>query len=136
MVILDWQVASVHSPVLDICQFVYNCASGEDLTNFDELLKFYYHYLSKSISEMGSDPAKVFPWGTLMEHWKKFSIYGLLIPLTFFVVTVADQNEVGDIDFSKSDVVETLLSVEPKNRVDYQNRLLAVLRHYCRTCID
>lgn len=61
--LLDFQLARCAGPVSDLAFFIYNC-SDKQLRDkeFDNLLKFYHQELTKTISTLGSDPAKIYPW--------------------------------------------------------------------------
>lgn len=67
--LLDFQVARVASPVLDLSFLIY-CCGDERLVDghFDEMLKTYHSALSTAIKALGSDPEKLYPWFLFQEE--------------------------------------------------------------------
>ena len=61
--LLDFQLARVASPVLDLAFLVYACSDKQLLDDhFDDMLKTYHSTLANGIRALGSDPEKVYPW--------------------------------------------------------------------------
>lgn len=64
---LDFQLTRCCSPILDISTYIYACTEKAIWDEkFDTLLEFYYKELSNTISLLGSDPKKLYPWDTFM----------------------------------------------------------------------
>lgn len=131
-VILDWQMTSIHSPVLDLCHFIYCVASEKELNRLDELLRCYHKALSESIMEMGSDPENLFPFKTLLDHWKRFSAYGLTIPIAYMELLYLEESDGTYPDFASPDIINQVANIKLKNQernLKCQNRLIALLKH-------
>ncbi|GBP54757.1 hypothetical protein EVAR_90041_1 [Eumeta japonica] len=76
---IDFQFARCGSPVLDLSFFVYVCTDQKLRSeHYDEMLDYYYSVLAKQISEMGSDPSKVYSKHTFLFEVKKYSFFGLV----------------------------------------------------------
>lgn len=76
--IIDFQLTRCASPVLDLAFFIYAC-TGQELrdNHYKHLLKYYYDVLSNQITDLGSDPEKLYSWDTFMGEIKKYSYFGL-----------------------------------------------------------
>lgn len=67
--LLDFQLARVASPVLDLAFLVYACSDKATLDeHFDDMLKTYHSTLSSAIKALGSDPEKIYPWFLFQEE--------------------------------------------------------------------
>lgn len=66
---LDFQLSRCASPVLDTSFFIYTCTEKKLRDNhYEELLKIYHRELSRSISLLGSDPQKLYPWEVFIKE--------------------------------------------------------------------
>ena len=71
--LLDFQLARVASPVLDLSFLVYACSDKKLLDeHFDEMLKTYHSTLANGIKSLGSDPEHVYPWFLFEEEVRIF----------------------------------------------------------------
>ncbi|RZC36997.1 uncharacterized protein BDFB_013930, partial [Asbolus verrucosus] len=77
--ILDWQCAGVSSPVIDLSHFIYSCCDTGVYKNVRELLAVYYESLSQYLKQLGCDYNEIFPFSKLIEHWRRFSSYGMVL---------------------------------------------------------
>ncbi|XP_018563003.1 uncharacterized protein LOC108904810 [Anoplophora glabripennis] len=131
--ILDWQLARLHSPALDISYLIYATCSEEELKHFDELLETYYSSFSTFLTELGSDPEKLFPYSTLQKHWKKYSLFGVLTLVAYLHLILCDDEEVPDFDEcdDQADYTEKLMAIKITEESEYRKRLIAAISHYC-----
>lgn len=53
---------------------------------------------------MGSDPKKLFPFELMMEHFRKFARYGLLMATGILPMITADRGNVVDMDDLFNDI--------------------------------
>ncbi|XP_022125350.2 uncharacterized protein LOC111000272 [Pieris rapae] len=114
---IDFQLARCASPVLDLSFAIYAC-TDQNLRekHYDALLKDYYDVLSKQISEMGSDPKKVYPWSTFMEEVKKYSYFGLAFSFEstpFIILAPEDAFKMDDITGDEKRNIEEFWPVTP-----------------------
>ncbi|XP_050305832.1 uncharacterized protein LOC126742977 isoform X2 [Anthonomus grandis grandis] len=95
--LLDFQVSSLRSPIIDVSQFIYTTASAEELKNIKAHLTYYYNELSKYIEALGSDPQELFTPKDFQEQWHKYSAHGVLIgliaPIFIHLNSVSLENE-------------------------------------------
>ncbi|GBP54760.1 hypothetical protein EVAR_90044_1 [Eumeta japonica] len=96
---IDFQLTRCASPVLDLSFFVYACTDQElRLKHYDELLDYYYTVLSKQISEMDSDPEKVYPRSMFWDEIKKYSYFGLAFSFESTPFIVLDPEDAFDME--------------------------------------
>lgn len=64
--IIDFQLARLASPVIDISFFIYSCTTESLRAQYyDDLIKAYHKSLSDMISSLGSNPEYLFPFSAL-----------------------------------------------------------------------
>ncbi|CAG9835906.1 unnamed protein product [Diabrotica balteata] len=78
---LDFQMAGVGSPVLDLTYFFYSGADEESISNLDHFLEIYYKSLSETLKDYGCSAEKVLPFTELKKEWKEHNAFGLLFGL-------------------------------------------------------
>ncbi|KAF2904584.1 hypothetical protein ILUMI_01582 [Ignelater luminosus] len=93
------------------------CSSKEVL---DKFLEFYHAKLCDFVSELGSDPEKLFPYQILKEHWKKYSKYGLIMAATAIHAMLTKEEELIDL----ADVAESEGTVTAKTVINDNIKLL------------
>ncbi|XP_048508443.1 uncharacterized protein LOC105689818 isoform X1 [Athalia rosae] len=101
---LDFQLARCSSPVLDISFCIYSCTekSLRD-EHYDDLLRIYHKELSDTISLLGSDPQKVYPWDVFMKEVQEQSLLGLNFALEAIPFALLDSSEAFDLDLIKGE---------------------------------
>ncbi|XP_050305769.1 uncharacterized protein LOC126742931 [Anthonomus grandis grandis] len=119
----DFQMSSIRSPVFDLSHFIYSVASDEELLHFIELMEHYYFHLSQNLTKLGSDPEKIFPFETLILHWKKYSAYGAVLCPFIMMYCFIDKQDMADFG-----VCQTLKNATLK--IDYIRRTMAVAKHF------
>ncbi|VEN62170.1 unnamed protein product [Callosobruchus maculatus] len=123
--LIDWQMARLSTPVLDIAYFFLTCGSKEDFYHYKEYLKLYHEELSKNLSEMSCNPEEIFPYSQLQLHWQKCSVIGMYTALLVIKLSLFEQSEIGHEekggDFYKQ------FSIDQINAKQYQTRILDVL---------
>ncbi|KAL3273768.1 hypothetical protein HHI36_015195 [Cryptolaemus montrouzieri] len=93
---LDFQMAMVDSPVIDLSSFLYNVADENALANFDYLLSVYHESFSKTMESLGSNPEIIFSMSDLKQHWKKYGFYAVIALAIYIKVQLCDLDEVPD----------------------------------------
>ncbi|XP_074036738.1 uncharacterized protein isoform X2 [Leptinotarsa decemlineata] len=121
LAIIDWQLASMHSPILDLSLFIYTVSSQEELSHFEELITYYYSALTDFLRELGSDAEKLFPFSVLKEHWYKYAIFPMIWIMTFLRIILEEDSDGRD----KEDMFDISFNEE-----EYEKRMIAVLKHY------
>ncbi|KAJ3666351.1 hypothetical protein Zmor_001798 [Zophobas morio] len=94
--IIDLQLSGLGSPVLDLSVFIYACVDVEKHKNVEELLKIYYDFLSENLRQFKCDPSKIFSYDKLLNHWKTFSCYGLILGIFLLKFSLGESDEVPD----------------------------------------
>lgn len=96
---LDWQFSRYGPPVLDLLYHIFGTTDAEyRKNNYENLLKTYYSSLSQTIQKLGSDPYKLYTFGTLQAQLKKYGKFGLLVATMIIQGTVAEIKDINDID--------------------------------------
>lgn len=134
VLMLDFQLARCASPILDLSFFIYSCT---DKTLWDEhfhdLLKIYHNELSNSVSLLGSDPEKLYPWDTFMKEVKEMFVFGLVFALEAVPFSIRDENDWYDLDtIIKDDNALNIADVWTLTNIETQNgrlRLANIIVH-------
>ncbi|KAJ8943196.1 hypothetical protein NQ318_000677 [Aromia moschata] len=112
VMILDWQLSAIRSPVFDLSYFIYATASSEGVEQFDELM------------ELGSDPEKLFPFSALRTHWRKYALYGLIFTIFILKFGLCEKEDAPELaDLAEDDDMGDFLNVTLKNKDLYYERL-------------
>lgn len=131
IVLVDWQVIRVMSPVFDLAYFLYSSASEEVLNNIDDYLKLYHEELSDQIRKMGSKPEVLYPYSVFEQHWRDNAEFGLYIAFTFIKIMLSEEDE--HLDFEIMDLGSTNdgnnLFRKIKKTDEYYRRVKIVLEH-------
>ncbi|XP_014214809.1 uncharacterized protein LOC106643982 isoform X2 [Copidosoma floridanum] len=107
VLLLDFQLARHTSPVLDLSFFIYSCTDKKvrDL-HFDELLKIYHDEVSKTVTALGSDTQKIYPWSVFIREVKEQFIHGLVFGMESITMSMLSEDESFDLDVIKEDKVD------------------------------
>lgn len=132
---LDWQVARIGTPVIDLSYFIFCCTDSTVRQRLPELLQMYHSTLIKRINELGSDGIALFPFSKLEEHMKRYSRFGFGMALLTLHTTTCSSNEMPDVikgletlDFSNMDDWSPQLIEKPA----YKKRMSGVCRDMAR----
>lgn len=79
--------------MLDFAYFFYTCAPKSLLDQIDKFLEIYHESLSSFMKELGSDPEKIFPLSDLKEHWRKYSLFGMVMANTLLRFLLREEDE-------------------------------------------
>nr|XP_023023756.1 uncharacterized protein LOC111511914 [Leptinotarsa decemlineata] len=126
VVIIDWQVSELHSPVLDLSYFLYSAASHEVLSQLKDVLKFYHLHLTEFMQKLGSDAGKIFPWDTLVQHWRKYSSYGFTMSTSVLGMHFSDKGDDPSIEDFGNNSRKEKSDVKIINEDLYNERLIAI----------
>lgn len=107
-------------------------SSTDQAAQFADLLEYYYENLSKNISELGSDPNKLFPRSKFQEQWKMFSTVGYLFSICFLFVILCDKNEAPAFSecSNEEEMKQVMMKVTPKDKKSYRERILSLSKYY------
>nr|XP_022909651.1 uncharacterized protein LOC111420837 [Onthophagus taurus] len=92
--IIDWQCQRISSPLFDFSYFFYTLATKKELDNAEHYLNLYYDTLSQRITELGSNPQKVFNYQIFREHYRKYSLFGLCMGFINVKAQLFEEGEV------------------------------------------
>jgi thiamine kinase-like enzyme len=95
--ILDWQLASVTSPILDLSYFLFATLSKEDMDDLDVILKNYHNTFINYVRNLGIDSEHLYPFEQFLEDWKKYSKYGIIMTNMIHKYSLSEKDEVPDM---------------------------------------
>ncbi|KAF5278796.1 hypothetical protein FQA39_LY18345 [Lamprigera yunnana] len=128
--ILDWQLSRTGSPALDLSYFLF-CCTDQDFRQkyYDELLQTYYKTLCSILTEFHCDPEELFPFEVLLEHLRKFSLYGLYMATLVLNLTLLQGGEIPTlVNFSKEADIHVLRHASNSDDYKrYSNRMRGVI---------
>lgn len=129
--ILDFQLLMLTSPVYDLSYHLYSTGSEGEFQQFPKLLNTYYESLSTCLKQLGCDPAEEFSFNELKEHWKLYSLYGLLIALVSVTFALSDQDNAISFETADEQIIKDMYEdVKKKNYARMSSRFLPAIRHY------
>lgn len=132
MRILDFQISTLSSPVIDLSYFIYAVSSSDQLEHFDALLQTYHQSLSHYLLQMNCDPQHIFSYMDLLDHWNKYSAYGAMINPLIVCDNLVDKDDAASYG-NKNEVYESIIeSVDKKQSELFSSRLIAVARHFTK----
>ncbi|XP_072389160.1 uncharacterized protein [Diabrotica undecimpunctata] len=99
--LIDFQVAGIHSPVLDLTYYFFTSVNIPYKAS--DFLKCYYDQLATSLKELSCDANKLFPYSTLLEHWNKYAFYGFCFAASFMKLGFSE----GALQKSSNGTIET-----------------------------
>ncbi|KAJ3666354.1 hypothetical protein Zmor_001800 [Zophobas morio] len=125
--ILDWQLSTYSSPVLDLCYFIFANISEEDIYELNVILDYYYDRLKFYTDQLGSELDSLYPREEFFSDWKKYSKYGILMSTLAYKIYATEKNEVLDIvdavesgnDFGQAFIYEVKNKSALKDRARY-----------------
>jgi hypothetical protein len=99
-----------------------------------DLLKIYHDILGKCLSYFGCDVHKIFAYANLLEHWKKYSRYGLVLSGFLITVSVCEANEAPDFAEAAEQGKSFIDSLKftSKNEEVYSKRMKGNFLHYIK----
>ncbi|KAF5292783.1 hypothetical protein FQA39_LY13828 [Lamprigera yunnana] len=129
---VDFQLAKFYSPACDISQLLFVCLDKKVRNlHYYDLVDAYYKSLCSFLLELGSDPAKLFPYHVLKEHLRKFSVVGLSAAVRMVYLISIPSSEIPDISLANSGLEAIQMVLKTKQNEKYYNeRMGDVLRDF------
>ncbi|XP_046484171.2 uncharacterized protein [Neodiprion pinetum] len=130
---LDFQLSRAASPVLDTSFFIYTCTekSLRD-DHYEHLLKTYHDEISRSISLLGSNPEKIYPWDLFRKEVQEYSLHGVNFAIEAVPFSLLDADEAFDLNIIKGDEavdISDVWTIEPIKSKEGRRRLADTLVH-------
>ncbi|XP_072379906.1 uncharacterized protein [Diabrotica undecimpunctata] len=123
--IIDWQLASLNSPLNDFAYFFLVHADKETLNKYEEYLDLYYNTLSKQLENFDCDPQEVFPYATFEEHANFYVLNHILTVSIVLKIMLCETEEAPEFSDALEDM-DTMMAgmdFDIKNKEIYNNRL-------------
>ncbi|KAL3288015.1 hypothetical protein HHI36_002467 [Cryptolaemus montrouzieri] len=130
VVIVDWQISSLGSPVCDVACYIFYGSSSQELEHLGELLDCYYDTLSIELRALGNEPEKCFPKKYFLESFRKYAPVGIAgMPMLAKMSNKKTHNYNATVDPNEKDFSK-LLDGEMRDPEEYFNRINGILE-YC-----
>lgn len=129
--LLDWQLAGIGSPILDISYFFYSCSSDEVIQNYKKYLESYYDSVVQTLKQFGVDPEKAFPRNIFDEEWKNFAQFGLYMALFLINLCLAESSEAPDLT-EAAEAGSSMIDIMTKefgNQKEFNRRITNIVLH-------
>lgn len=124
---LDWQIARMATPIIDLSYFFYTSAGKKDLDDFEKYQKIYHESLSSFLRQMRCDPEKLFPFEVFRQHWVKYAKYGLMTSFLLLHIMHLDSSEAPELtDEAFTGTFDKPIKEEGK----YKRRVVDVALHF------
>lgn len=82
---------------MDLSHFIYCCVDTNLFKNVEVLLKIYYRSLETTLAKLGYNANDIFNYEKLMEHWQRFSKYGLVFSCFMVKLSISESEEIVDM---------------------------------------
>ncbi|XP_065170936.1 uncharacterized protein [Atheta coriaria] len=129
MKMLDFQLAKLGSPAMDLSYFFYAAASKECFDRLDYFLKFYHDCLSDHLAEFNLKAADVLTFDQLMEHWKQVSKFGLILTFGVRKVMFVESQDAPDFTESPEDFLDKM-KMSPELENLYHQQIKELIVHF------
>ncbi|KAK9874584.1 hypothetical protein WA026_005417 [Henosepilachna vigintioctopunctata] len=135
---VDFQLSMFDSPIKDLSYFIYTACDKSSLDKFGHLLQVYYDSVCSTLEKLECKPEEYFTYQYLMDQWKKYGAYGLILSAMMVKVELLSGEEAPDIveiAATGTDSVKAKNSVNLKieNEDEYNERILHVFTHFAET---
>ncbi|XP_060532512.1 uncharacterized protein LOC132705722 [Cylas formicarius] len=128
VVMLDFQISKLASPVLDLAYHICAVITPND-SHLEELLGIYYRSFSGYLRQLGSNPDIVFPYSSLIEQWRKYSLIGIFFAGMVLPINLLDKSDVMNVeDFDENAFKNLTKKVHGKYKTQLNERIIAAFR--------
>ncbi|KAJ3638564.1 hypothetical protein MTP99_001916 [Tenebrio molitor] len=129
VLILDWQLSKLASPIHDLSYFLFACISEEDLKDLDAVLQTYYESFSNHLIKMGSDPEELYPLNQFLIEWKKYSNYGILFASLIAKMLSLNKDDLPDLAkiAEKGKHLIDAFNMNVKDKTKFKNRMKTIV---------
>lgn len=121
------------SPAIDPIICLYTCASKNELQHFDELLRDYYNSFARHLRKLGGDPDELYSFDHLLDDWRKYAKYALILLPTILKVSlccVHDCPDVSGTNESNSRELGKAFLLEVDNKSAFNQRFRHIVEHF------
>ncbi|XP_015836997.2 uncharacterized protein LOC107397414 [Tribolium castaneum] len=128
--LIDWQLMKSGSPVCDLSYCLYSGASKQIFDNLDHYLRIYHDSFSDCVTELGSDPHKLYPFEALKADWKKYAKFGMIMSFSILRMKLTHKEDIIDLtDGFEMDEINEVFANMKFNETDYYSRIRGLVRH-------
>ncbi|KAK9872364.1 hypothetical protein WA026_017822 [Henosepilachna vigintioctopunctata] len=129
-ILLDWQLSTTSSPILDISYFFYSCSSKHCIDNYISYLTVYYNSLSAMLKQFGMNVDEVMTFEDLQLQWQSYAKYGMYMAILIIKIMLAKQEETPEIkDLLQEKEAMDIFKVDISNEQEYDERIGIIVNH-------
>ncbi|KAK9874583.1 hypothetical protein WA026_005416 [Henosepilachna vigintioctopunctata] len=133
---VDFQLSTLDSPVKDLSYFIYACCDKSSLDQFDLLLNTYYDSLSCTLRDLDCRAENCLTLQLLKEHWKNYSVYGLVFSTMVTKLALSSSDDAPDInEVGKGKDLKNVFDIRISNVEVYNRRILDMYTHFGDNCL-
>ncbi|CAG9853994.1 unnamed protein product [Phyllotreta striolata] len=136
MVLLDFQMSRLASPILDLSYYLYSTADRNVLDKFDHLLEEYHKELENYLRQYDINVDDLLTLKRLRTSWRKYGRFGFAMSAFILRAALSKEDEV--IDFSAEVADSTIQNLQInviEKEEEYDRRILDVYTHFYKTCL-
>lgn len=129
---IDWQISGLASPIFDLSCHIFSTANTEENNNITTYLDVYYQSFCKTLSSFGCKANDLFAYSELLDHWKKFSRFGLF--LGCFLIKFSSPRKKNNVDFNNltnEEKLDYIFNYDVENEELFNRRCRSNLLFYC-----
>ncbi|KAK9872361.1 hypothetical protein WA026_017818 [Henosepilachna vigintioctopunctata] len=132
--LLDWQLSTTGSPILDISYFFYACSSKHCMDNYNSFLKVYYDSLTAMLNQFGVKIEEIMSFKDLQLQWRIYSKYGMYMAILIIKIMLAKQEEAPELKemVKENKHMMNMFDVEISNEEEYNKRISNIINHMVR----
>lgn len=128
--LLDFQLVSSGSPVLDLSYCFYSGGSGESLNNLNVFLKIYHDSLSDTLKVFNLDVEQMYPFTRLKEEWKTYCKFGFAMAVMLWRVKFIDDSVAMEVQPENEDIeVLEPIKIRADKEDEYKRRIRELVYH-------
>lgn len=119
---------------MDLSFFIYTCVNTKIYNKVQDLLKIYYSSFKETVEKLNCNPDEIFSFEKLEQHWKKFSLYGIVLGNFVLNYTLCEAEDAPDLIANAEQGKEFIESLRFtfKNKEILYDRATNNLLHYIR----
>ncbi|XP_060532513.1 uncharacterized protein LOC132705723 [Cylas formicarius] len=127
--LIDFQISQLASPMMDLSYHLFTVCSEETLKSIKSIFDIYYDSLSEHLRKLGSDPLKIFPRSTLIDHWSKYWPFGVIMTFITMPLIHTESSDVVAIENMNEEQAKNLKTkLQGESKRQSENRIINAIK--------
>ncbi|XP_060531858.1 uncharacterized protein LOC132705340 [Cylas formicarius] len=127
--LIDFQFSQLASPMMDLSYHLFTVCSEEAFKSLKNIFDIYYDSLSEHLRKLGSDPLKIFPRSTLIDHWSKYWPFGVIMTLMIIPTVYSESSDTVAIESMNDEQLNKLRTTfQGENKRQLENRIINAIK--------